>query len=87
MLNIFSKRAARIITKHYESNGLLDYINNHDEELDMFWWEADKEDISEWVYSLGFKGWADMKRSPHVCGVYNTGNNKVLIFADFESLA
>ena len=85
MLNIYSKRAYNIIVKHYNSNG-INPLDIEDDEISMFWWEADKEDINEWVYSLGFKGWADMKRSPHVCGVYNTGDNKVLVFADFESL-
>lgn len=87
MLNTYSKRAAKIITKHYEDNGLLDYINNNDEELGLFWWEASKEDVNEWVHDMEFANWAEMKRSKHVSKVWNTGKNRVLIFADFDALS
>lgn len=85
MSNTFSTRAFNIISEHYASNGINMFSIGVDE-INKFWWEASKEDVNEWVYSYGFENWADMKQSPHVCKVWNTGNNKVLIFADFESI-
>lgn len=86
MSNTFSTRAFNIISKHYASNGINMFSIGVDE-INKFWWEATKEDVNEWVHDMEFANWAEMKRSKHVSKVWNTGKNRVLIFADFDALS
>ena len=82
----YTNRALDIMIDHYHNNGLADYIEENPEELSMFWWEGTRGEVDRWVQELRFDNWNEMKNSPNVCKVYNTGSNRILIFADFTTL-